>query len=165
MDGSFERLSGVPIQPLAGRDQAQALDVFASTSLRGSGRGRVTGTIQNLAFPAETSFRQRNLPPRSSLFSQSRRLSQAPGRAFAAFHPITRALYSQTRAYREDGWPLVDLCAPCFGCAIHLMSQKKRRVRPGTRPSGHITEQGRKNQIASRLAYGVRANSPVLPLI
>jgi hypothetical protein len=43
------------------------------------------------------------------------------------------------------------------------MSQKKRRVRPGTRPSGSVTEEGRKNQIASRLAYGVKANSPVLP--
>jgi hypothetical protein len=42
------------------------------------------------------------------------------------------------------------------------MSQK-RRVRPGTHPSGHVTEEGRKNQIASRLAYGVKANSPVLP--
>jgi hypothetical protein len=42
------------------------------------------------------------------------------------------------------------------------MSQKKR-VRPGTRPCGHLTEEGRKNQIASRLAYGVKANSPVLP--
>jgi hypothetical protein len=44
-----------------------------------------------------------------------------------------------------------------------LMSQKKRRLRPGTRPSGHLTEEGRKNQIASRLAYGVKANSPALP--
>jgi hypothetical protein len=43
------------------------------------------------------------------------------------------------------------------------MSQKKRRVRPGTHPSGHLTEEGRKNQIASRLTYGVKANSPVLP--
>jgi hypothetical protein len=43
------------------------------------------------------------------------------------------------------------------------MSQKKRRVRPGTRPRGQLTEEGRKNQIASRLAYGVKANSPVLP--
>ena len=42
------------------------------------------------------------------------------------------------------------------------MAQTQRCVRSGPRPRGHVTEEGRKNQVASRLTYGVRSNIPVL---
>jgi hypothetical protein len=55
------------------------------------------------------------------------------------------------------------LDSPGAGLQNELMSHQGRTPKSRQGIGGPATIEGRKNQIASRLAYGVKANSPVLP--